>query len=1120
MATAVLLPLGISAQGTTEKVVVESPGTLVEMVSELDSSRIFSLTVEGALNAADLEYLGGSSGKITTVKQLDISGITLVESEEPYKSFVVSENNVLMGNNTAVFYISDTPRSETAVIDTPLGGQSSVTKIYNNNLSGLFAQTNFQKVTLPSTISSLGFAIFFKSDAIEEVISSSPIAEIEGYAFYEASSFTTPNLSEQLQKIGDYAFYGCPLTSISLPTTVSTIGDSAFERTNLSQVNLNNVSTIGDSCFSSCQLEGVLDISGLSEIPNNAFYANTLITAIQFSPNLRNIGNSAFEYLIKIESLELPEGLETIGESAFARCTELKDITFPSSLVNIGYYAFLATEWDLSQSGEDGVIYVGNIAYAYDYMSITSDKEILTFKEGTTGISSNFDLGSQYVNGGYVYPNEYIREIIFPSSLKRIETRDGYSNGTFYNLKNVEEITFNEGLEYIGPYAFAECPKLWIESFPSTLQYIGNYAFRECNGLTEISFPASLNYLGNNVFYKCSGLSKVKYLYDVEHVGESVFSYCDGLYSIQIGKDVTWIPKGFFYSTSVQKVNFESPELREVPLVLEEGCFESCSNLQSITLPPVDTIGVGCFHSCAALKEIIVDGDCRVIESQSNINSNTFESLIIKGRVNKISDNAFGRDGRWGFSTPIKQFVAQRCDTIGNGAFEENSNLISVEIAEGIGHVGEYAFNKCTSLTEFPFSDDVTFEIGSFARTGLKKVRIGEWCKSVPAEVFYDCPNLEAVEFVSTPEEVGDYAFYNCENLKSFDFGNIKRVGTEAFYNVGFSEQPELYLPDGFTEISRQAFYHTGLKKISLPNSLLNIPRGAFRGRGEAFNLEWRIDDSYEIDYSKENVLDSLSCANFLGKADFYVPEGINRINDLAFRFAEFETISLPSTLYYLEGTAFYHCIDMKKIYCHAFYPPTLTAVHNVDFHFGQFKGTVYVPVGSVDLYRNDSQWGRFNIEPMPVAVESVTLNVDEVKINVGEWLQFEATVLPEDATDKSIIWASSNPDIAYFIGDGLVYGCSAGYVAISATSSENPDIVAYAYVSVDDNGSVSFVGSDSFSVCVEGKDIIVESLYDVMITDINGKIVYNGKPGTIQNISSGIYIVISGSERVKIIVK
>lgn len=56
--------------------------------------------------------------------------------------------------------------------------------------------------------------------------------------------------------------------------------------------------------------------------------------------------------------------------------------------------------------------------------------------------------------------------------------------------------------------------------------------------------------------------------------------------------------------------------------------------------------------------------------------------------------------------------------------------------------------------------------------------------------------------------------------------------------------------------------------------------------------------------------------------------------------------------------------------------------------------------------------------------------------------------------------------------------------------------------------------------MCVEGKDIIVESLYDVMITDINGKIVYNGKPGTIQNISSGIYIVISGSERVKIIVK
>lgn len=138
------------AQGTSETVRVETPGTLMELVSELESSRIYSLKVEGALNAADLSYIGGSAGKIITVKELDLSAITLVSGPEPYKKYKLRDNeNGLLGNTTATFFISDTARIESKVVDIALGGQSTLQNVYGKNLAGLFAGCGYEKVVLP-----------------------------------------------------------------------------------------------------------------------------------------------------------------------------------------------------------------------------------------------------------------------------------------------------------------------------------------------------------------------------------------------------------------------------------------------------------------------------------------------------------------------------------------------------------------------------------------------------------------------------------------------------------------------------------------------------------------------------------------------------------------------------------------------------------------------------------------------------------------------------------------------------------------------------------------------------------------------------------------------------------
>ena len=92
--------------------------------------------------------------------------------------------------------------------------------------------------------------------------------------------------------------------------------------------------------------------------------------------------------------------------------------------------------------------------------------------------------------------------------------------------------------------------------------------------------------------------------------------------------------------------------------------------------------------------------------------------------------------------------------------------------------------------------------------------------------------------------------------------------------------------------------------------------------------------------------------------------------------------------------------------------------------------GTATITVTTVD--------GEFTatcvvtVEPTPVA--SVVLDQAELTLTVEETATLVATVLPEDATDKSVIWASDNEDVATVV-DGVVTAVAAGTATITVTT-------------------------------------------------------------------------------------
>lgn len=80
--------------------------------------------------------------------------------------------------------------------------------------------------------------------------------------------------------------------------------------------------------------------------------------------------------------------------------------------------------------------------------------------------------------------------------------------------------------------------------------------------------------------------------------------------------------------------------------------------------------------------------------------------------------------------------------------------------------------------------------------------------------------------------------------------------------------------------------------------------------------------------------------------------------------------------------------------------------------------------------------------------VESVTLSDETVELKVGETKTIKATVLPEDADQKELVWKSTKPSIAT-VEDGVITAVATGSAVVMATTTDGSDIDAYCIVNV-----------------------------------------------------------------------
>ena len=179
------------------------------------------------------------------------------------------------------------------------------------------------------------------------------------------------------------------------------------------------------------------------------------------------------------------------------------------------------------------------------------------------------------------------------------------------------------------------------------------------------------------------------------------------------------------------------------------------------------------------------------------------------------------------------------------------------------------------------------------------------------------------------------------------------------------------------------------------------------------------------------------------------ISEGVTKIGDYAFeKCNNINSIILPQSLSSIGESAFRGCEGIIDIYCYAEKLPSIE--YNTFYAAYPEYATLHVPANAIEKYRTTSPWSDFgNFETLEVMVEEINLNHSSNILLEGESLSLTVTVIPDDATDGSVIWNSSDPSVATVDNTGKVTAIAPGTATITAMANDGSGVSASCEVTV-----------------------------------------------------------------------
>ena len=537
----------------------------------------------------------------------------------------------------------------------------------------------------------------------------------------------------------------------------------------------------------------------------------------------RNSSDGAWYDNREIKNVIINNGVTSIGKFAFSYCSNLISITIPNSVTSIGSFAFCRCTSLTSITIPNSVTSIGN--YAFEYCS------------NLTSINVDSNNEKYMSDKGVLYTKDKKSLIQYPCKKEGTEyiILQGVTSigkGAFSNCTSLTSITIPNSVTSIGGYAFEFCSSLTSITIPNSVTSIGWYAFYCCTYLTNITIPNSVTSIGDSAFKDCRSLTSITIPNSVTSIGDSAFKDCRSLISITIPNSVTSIG-GY--------------------------AFEFCSSLTSITIPnSVTSIGDSAFKDCTSLTSITIPN------SVTSIGNDVFNGCISLTSINVDSNNEKYMSDNGVLYTKDKKILIKY-----PGKKEGTEYLI----LQGVESIEDYAFYRCTSLTNITIPNSVTSigqEVFSDCRR-LTNITIPNSVTSIGSNAFGYCRSLTNIVIPSSVTSIGDHAFYDCESLTSInvDSNNEKYMSDNGVLYTkdkktlikypSKKDGTKYIIMQGVASIGDYAFeYCRSLTSITIPNSVTSIGKHAFEDCRSLTNITIPNNVTSIGDYAF-NKCDSLS---------------------------------------------------------------------------------------------------------------------------------------------------------------------------------------------------------------------------------------------------------------------
>ena len=688
-------------------------------------------------------------------------------------------------------------------------------------------------VVLPH-LKSLGYQAFRESAVVSADFTGSQLTAIPDEAFYKCQNFKSIVIPEGVTTIGNAPFYDTYLTSLTLPSTLTSIVSLGY-MTRMKTVTCNAVTPPALDNYQpfNCMLyvpfgsvgayrqsenwnkshsfitSGVDTVDGLSyyfgdtdarlcgvdtsvagtdivipeqvvkdshtfsvnSIAEGAFQ-NSKVETVTVPSVFTEIPNSTFGSCKALTKVTLPDGLTSIGVSAFANCSELTEINVPESVTSIGETAFYNCQKATTLTVPSGLTSLGRAAYKCSGLS-----GALSFPLGITEVTDDAFCDTQ---------------------LTSVTLHDGVTkvgSKAFFGCSELASLSLNEGLTTIGYEAFKYCNNIADLVLPTTLNFIDRDAFSLVNKRVEsrLAEPFALN---SSMFSKCTivvpigSVDKYKALssngWDASNNYVTFDGEADGLL-YQADDAEAWLVGAADGTTSVAvKDELAIADGVVLPVTRVDCTFKDNKQIQSISIPAaVTSLGAEFASGCEALQTV------------------TFRA-------------------------------GSQLQTIGASAFQGTA-LQAIEIPEGVTALPDKCFYQCASLE----SIDLLGQVGKvgmscfYQCTALKSVDFGDETVTLGKEAFYNCTNLETVA-CSNPFVIADddrnygYEFYGCRALKAVRVSSMSHL-IRTFYDC--TSLASVGIEEGCIDIGLSSFENcTSLKRIVLPSTVQYVGSSAFDG--------------------------------------------------------------------------------------------------------------------------------------------------------------------------------------------------------------------------------------------------------------------------------------------------